>query len=440
MYRTDKLDWQRILVVVPPELLDAEQPTKSRLVKRAMRVAKQSEASVELFTVCHESSLEQRLFADDDEVKRSRQEIADNAAMALEEISLAFKAANLDAKTEALWHADSAGAILRKIATDSPDLVMAESHEHNYLLGVSANTDWTLVRNSTTPIWFVNSEVTDVTSAMTAIGSATADDEIVSTGDYEVFELADQITTLLGVPNTVVHAYQVPAGVRSYVGYAPYMGPVAGSLSVDQNVRREQRREAAVEHGRMLQKFADHFSLDADAIELVQGLPSDVLPMTAQKLGVELVIMGARNISRWQRATSAVAAEPVLANADCDVLFVKDAEGATVPELKEEPQEGVAEFDIEAAVLNPEGVFGEPAKVVEAEQLTIKMQRRLLSMWRQDIVAEQVAVTEGGPAAQTTDPDRLGEIDDLLKALEHTERSGGASVTELLGRSRVLVA
>lgn len=437
MNSTAKLNWQRILVVVPPDTLNAETPVKSPLIDRAIRVATQAGADVELFTVCHEESLEQKLFAGDTEVERRRQELADTAATRLDEIGLAFKSANLTVKTEALWHADSAEAILHKVATAGPDLVMAESQEHNYILGVSGNTDWTLVRNSSSPVWFVSPKVAAMSSAMTAIGSSAADDEIIASHDYHVFEVANKLTTALEMPNTVVHAYQVPVGVRSYVGYAPYMGPMTAYPAADKTVQSERRREAAIEHGRMVRKFADHFDLDADAIELVQGLPSDVLPSTAQKLGVELVIMGARNISRWQRVTSAVAAEPMLAEAECDVLFVKDPTDAEVPKLEEQPVEGAAEFDVEAAILDPRRVFGEPAKVLESERLSAAMKERLLNLWRQDVVAEQVAVNEGIPATPQAEPDEIRELDKLLEKLDR-RGDGGRDVAELLARSRAM--
>ncbi|MEE4185538.1 MAG: universal stress protein [Gammaproteobacteria bacterium] len=438
MNSTAKLNWQRILVVIPPERLDAKRPADSPLIERALRVARQAAAGVELFTVCHENSLEQKLFAGDAEVEQRRQELADTAVTRLDEIGLAFKSAGLSVKTEALWHADATDAILHKVATAAPDLVMAESQEHNYILGISANTDWTLVRHSSSPVWFVSPKVAAMSSAMTAIGSSDADDEIVAAHDYHVFEVADQLTKALEMPNTVVHAYQVPVGVRSYVGYAPYMGPMTAYPAADKSRQSERRREAAIEHGRMVRKFADHFDLDADDIELVQGLPADVLPSTARKLGVELVIMGARNLSRWQRVTQAVAAEPVLAEAECDVLFVKDPTGAEVPKLQEQPVEGAAEFDVEAAVLDPRRVFGTPAKILEADHLSAAMQKRLLTLWRQDIVAEQAAVNEGIPAVGRSEPDGIRELDALLEKLEQ-RRDDDQSVAELLARSRAMV-
>jgi len=99
--------------------------------------------------------------------------------------------------------------------------------------------------------------------------------------------------------------------------------------------------------------------------------------------------------------------------------------------------EGAAEFDVEAAILDPRRVFGEPAKVLESERLSAAMKERLLNLWRQDVVAEQVAVNEGIPATPQAEPDEIRELDKLLEKLDR-RGDGGRDVAELLARSRAM--
>lgn len=434
-----KRQLRKLLVVIPPNTLQAENVPERSLLKRATLLAERSGATVELFTACHESSLQQGLFAADEDVERSRQERADKAATSLAELSLPFKSANLRVTTEAVWCADATATILRKIEDSNPDLVITESQRHAYILGISTNTDWDLVRSSPSPVWFVNPEVSAISAAITAIGSNTDSDKIISAHDYELFDAAQSVAATLDVPNKVVHAYQVPAGVKSYIGYAPYMGPMSAYSAPNPEIQRQQREMNAVEHGRLLQQFASHFDIDASSIELVQGLPAEVLPTTAEKLGAELIVMGARELSRWQRATEAVAAEPVLAVAECDILFMKSWDESAQGETDSELKRGRPEFNVESAVLDPQGVFDSPAAVMEADYLSARMRRRLLKIWRDDLVAQQTAVGEGGPAAEPVDANRIQEIDELLARLE-AQKSDDASVMDLLGRSRVMIA
>ena len=85
----------------------------------------------------------------------------------------------------------------------------------------------------------------------------------------------------------------------------------------------DRHLEISIEHGRIIRAFAAFFNLDTDDVRLVDGEAATVLPDMARSLDAGLVVMHARSLGRWERVFSAVSAEPVLAQAHCDVLFVK---------------------------------------------------------------------------------------------------------------------
>ncbi|MEJ2384773.1 MAG: universal stress protein [Xanthomonadales bacterium] len=409
----------RILVVVDPGGVVPTRPEQSALLRRASRVARATGASIELFYPCHDPSLELTLFANREEVSREKERVANRAATQLAELALGMTGEGLDVTHEVRWDHPVGDAILRKIDDSEPDLVMKRSRGPDFIVGLSQNTDWELIRNAPAHIWFVRDEDELTGTVLTAVGGTAVDEGIITESDYRVFRIGNLVADCLDVNNRPVHCYQVPR-VDAYATYAPF---IAGASNVVAQTQPWQ--DLAELHGEAISRFAEQFDLDAEQIILSRGEPGGALPKQAQAHNAGLLVMGARNLSRWERVFSPVAAEPVLAETPCDLLIVKEPEAVAVPQAERQPTTGEPDIDVEMAVVHPEKAFRTPLAVAQADHLTGELRQRILDVWELDIEAQLREEDEGGPVRST----RAG----VLKEISAARREIDASLTRRAG-------
>ena len=200
-----KLD--RVLVVLSPDLIKPTSPQESSLLKRAVELAQNTGCELELFHVCHEPSLDQKLFASDEDVAAARREIADQDATLLSELMVRLNAQDVTLKCDVVWHDSRTDAILRKIAVSRPDLVIKQSREHSYAIGLLDNTDWDLVRQSPVNVWFVSDRQPAIDNMVAAVGTVSGEQDIISAPDYAVFQTAKMLASAFESEIYPVHAY-----------------------------------------------------------------------------------------------------------------------------------------------------------------------------------------------------------------------------------------
>jgi universal stress protein E len=94
--------------------------------------------------------------------------------------------------------------------------------------------------------------------------------------------------------------------------------PVMTGMSADEIVETERQRVAE-----MLGQVVGQHDLPAQRIHLEQGSAMDVLPRVVERLGADVLVMGAVSRSRLQELFVGSTAERVLDRIACDVLVVK---------------------------------------------------------------------------------------------------------------------
>jgi nucleotide-binding universal stress UspA family protein len=377
---------KHVLVVISPDLVKPGAPKESALVRRAIALAKATGCELEFLHVSHDSSLMPGSFSDnDDDVAREFVKRVDEDATLMAELVEQLRTEGIKISHDTRWDSPRTEAILRKIDEAHPDIVMKESRAHNYVMGLIVNTDWDLIRKSPAHLWFVTEQNEDnIISLVTAIGDTT-NKEILSGPDYEVFSMANLIAKSFDATNTPVHAYQAPTGLENYAISATEYGGLTYPTEIGISSTEEMRHEIARRHGRAIEAFADHFDIEASLVRVAEGTPNDVLATVAADVNANLAVVGARNLSRWERWSKSVTAEPLLADAPCDILFIKDASSAPTPKVKGPLLKGEAVYDLEKAILDPEREFGSPKSLAEANILSPTLRHRILENWRLDI-------------------------------------------------------
>lgn len=146
----------RILVVMGTTLLPPEESAHSPLLAHAAMLAQANGCELELFHLCSDASLKKRILDSDQALDAERQKIADISATHLAEIAIQIKLKDkrIEVTQDVRWDQPRTDAIMRKIDQSEPDLVMKESEDKGYIMGMVRNTDWELMRSSPVPVWF----------------------------------------------------------------------------------------------------------------------------------------------------------------------------------------------------------------------------------------------------------------------------------------------
>lgn len=410
---------ERALVVLSPDLVKPEAPLESALLRRATDFAKRSGCELELFHVCYDVSLDYQLFPSEAALQQKREILTDRDATLLGEIAARLRDEQIEVTHEVRWDHPRTDAILRKIAQSKPDIVLKQAREHSFLFGIRSNTDWDLARRSPIDLWFVAEDTAGIERIVTAIGNpivAAGEDE--AGVDRQILETANNLAGIYDATIYPVNAYQVPAVGRFIAGVDGVVAPTGAMTGV-----QETREEMIERHTRAIRDLARDFDRAKDHIHVHEGHPTKVITDVAESVDAGMIVMGASTIGRLERLVTPVTVEPVMAEASCDILVVRERDGASMPDSVTEPFYGRPRYDVEHAITDPEGTFESPQDVVQLDEISIDLRRRILQAWEYDIRASMAEENEGGPA-RGIDLNALEEIEAARQLL--AGRAGGA--------------
>lgn len=401
---TDHVDQSRIdhlLVVIDEQTLMADEPRHTPLLARTANVASTMRCRVTLYAPCADGALvealqqvEQQAEQQADDRAHGQQTVVDLVATRLAELASWLESNGISVHAKALWEPLEADVLMDRIRELEPDLVMKSGGEQRFLFGLMTHTDWELLRNAPIPIWYVtgSGDKSLIRNVLTAIGDSEHPQDVIGAHDYDVCALANLIAAESSARNTLVHAYPVPLAIPPGATFAPGV-----DVLPPEPVPSEPRAEAAKKHTEVIEAFARYFQLDPNDIVVRPGRLSDMIPDVTGSTAADLIVMGARNLNRWQRLLRSVNAEAVLAEAPCDILIVPRVEGRGAAGSSAPAVSGTPQLDLEAAVVNPGAVFSTPNTLALHPALSPALRRRLLDIWESDVRAEMVEEEEGGP-------------------------------------------
>lgn len=411
---------KKALVVLSPDSIKPEEAMRSALLKRAAGLAKNGGCELELFHVCYDGELQNELFSSAEELVEKQEMLTDRAATRVAEIAARLKDESVGARHEVRWDSPRADAILRKIAQANPDIVMKQAGEHSFVLGITSNTDWELARRSPAPVWLVHDKTDDIARIVAAVGNQPVDmDDITSAADYDIFRTAQLVGDIFEAEIHPVNAYQVPTAKPIAAGAAGTMAP-----AIVTETQQDTRSQIVKRHSANVRSFAQYFQIPTDRVHICEGHPTTVIPDVAKAIDADMIVMGSNNISRLERVIGPVTVEPVIAEADCDVLIVRERDLADVPDATENPRYGVPKYDLERAITAPDSTFDSPQEVARLSDVSFELRQRILQAWEYDIRAEMAAENEGGPVKEI-DVDALDDIYAAKSLLDMQKRKSG---------------
>lgn len=305
---------RRILAILDPTVV--AQPA----LDKATRLARATGAELALYACDPDPSRLQTLPLEAQHEARTRLLAARRAWLA----GLAAPLANtgLHVTFEAACHSPLYEGILDRIVASGADLVVKDTHRHSWpRRALFTHTDWHLIRASGTPLLLVRpdpwSELPLVLAAIDPGHAADRSDEL----DRQLLAWSVSLSRALGGRAGALNVYLPPTLVASYAA-AGAPGWVAPPVSTDALVYEEEA------HRTSLLRLTGPAGIAPTDVHMPLGTPTR-LPDEADRLGADVVAMGAVSRGALKRMLIGSTAEDVLDRMPCDVLVVKPPDFAT---------------------------------------------------------------------------------------------------------------
>ncbi|MDH3748614.1 MAG: universal stress protein [Gammaproteobacteria bacterium] len=299
----------KILAVIDPTV--EEQPA----MHRAAWLAKRCGASLELLVCYYNEYLSGDRLFDSPSLEKARAEIMGGQSKHLEDIAEPIRDDGIVVTTSAIWDHPLFEGIVRHAIEISADIVFKDTHHHSAVArALLTNTDWNLIRTCPVPLWLVKpTEMSEEPAFVAAIDPLNQHDKPAALDD-EILQLGKTLADNVGGSLHAFHSYDPRIAVATATANA-YI-PV--SLPFD-----EIEQQMHDDHKKRFVEITSFHGVDDDKAHLVAGMTHEELPIVAEKIHADVVIMGAVARNRWKRLFIGATAERTLERLPCDLLIVK---------------------------------------------------------------------------------------------------------------------
>jgi universal stress protein E len=282
---------------------------------RAAWLAKQAGAELELLVCYYNEYLSGDRLFDSPSLEKARTEVIGNQEKHLEALAEPLRKNGIVVTTTAQWDHPLYEGIVRHAITSKADIVFKDTHHHSAVArALLTNTDWNLIRTCPKPLWLVKShDLAEAPVIVAAIDPMNQHDKPAALDD-EILQLSKLLGTTVNGDVHAFHSYDPRIAVATATANA-YI-PV--SLPFD-----EIEQQMHEDHQKRFNEITSFHGLEDNHAHLVAGLTHEELPLIAQNLKADVVVMGAVARNRWKRLFTGATAERTLEHLPCDLLIIK---------------------------------------------------------------------------------------------------------------------
>ncbi|MDO6527238.1 universal stress protein UspE [Motilimonas sp. 1_MG-2023] len=297
--------FRNILVVIDPT-----KEEQAALSRAAYICQKEENAKLKLFLSVYDFSFEMTTMLSLEEREAMRSSVIAQQMDWLEELAAPYRNQGLLIDTKVIWHNRPFESIIQETLDFGHDLVVKATHHHPKLQSVIFTpTDWHLLRKCPEPLLLVKKHDWPENGTILAAINATAeDDEHLALNDKITNEALD-VAKMINAHVSVVNAY--PSTPMNIALELPDFNPV------------EYRDAIKERHQQMLQKHGEKHSIPLDRQHVIEGLAEDVIPLIAEELDAELVVLGTVGRTGLSAALIGNTAEHLIDSLNCDLLALK---------------------------------------------------------------------------------------------------------------------
>jgi universal stress protein E len=285
----------KILVIIEPE-----QDIQLALDK-AVRLARESGAALELLICDHNPYLEDGYYFDPLQARQLREEHVANHRQLLEEMATVIRAQGFTVSVDALWGNPPYKRIIDKVLSSKPDLLVQSSRHHEKISRLLlSHQDWQLLRYCPCPLLLVKDKPWPAHPVfVVAVDPTHVNDKPA--------ELDNQLTaagqTFAELTEGALHIF-----------HSCYQPPVSGLYPVKVDLDLYKQKTAEI---------LSNFSLSDEQLHIEQDEVKKSLPALLKRLDASVLVMGAVSRSALDRFLVGSTAERLLDKVGQDVLVLK---------------------------------------------------------------------------------------------------------------------
>lgn len=297
------INYNHLLAVIEPDR--EAQPALSR----AIELAEKTSADITAFMVIYDFSYEMTTMLSADERDAMRDAvIKDRQAWLEDELNRYSDAVTISVVVQ--WHNRAYESIIRYAVHHHCDIVVKATKPHDDLTSVIFTpTDWHLLRKCPTPVLLVKDhDWPDDGNIIAAVNVGTEDKEHAQLNEKLTVIAQDYAELLSGNVNLVNCYPSTPLNIAIEV---PEFDPTSYNNSVKNH------------HLEEIERHSQRYGISLDNCHVKEGLPEKVIPLIADEIDAELVIIGTVGRVGLSAALIGNTAEHVIDSMKCDVLAIK---------------------------------------------------------------------------------------------------------------------
>jgi universal stress protein E len=300
---------RKILCLIDPT--SSQQPAMNKAAWLASAIGAEIELFVCLYGETHVGDQQ----IDSIGLQEVRKQISEPIRQRLEEYALTLRQRNLQVTVSLDFDRPLYEGIVRHAQACDADVVFKDTHHHTAInRALMTNTDWNLIRQCPIPLWLVRSTTVPQLGVIVAAIDPMHHHDKPAALDDRILLMGQSLAKSTGAELHAFHSYN-PALALADANANAYL-PV--SLPYD-----EIKKDMRAKHGARFSEIVDFHEIANNRRHLLSGQTSEELPILADKLGADLVIMGAVARSRWQHLFIGATAERILEDLPCDLLIIK---------------------------------------------------------------------------------------------------------------------
>jgi len=283
------------------------------LLDKAILLAKQHSAVIELFNCCYNRGITQGYMFDKAAEQKAEHAYIRQTEAKLEALSERVEAAGVKVSFDVCWERHQVEGVMRKVLRFEPDLLIHGVQSHrgigHYLF---APIDWLIARKSPVPVLFVKQKPwKDILRIAACVDPFHQGDEHGEV-DKVILKKAQTFITDNLSEQRVLHCFNT---LPHEAIFDEHM--VTDYAALQERVEKEHVKRC----NRLLAEFG--LSVDSELVDIIKGEAESVISQYAEQKGIDVLVMGAVARGMFDRLLLGSTMEKVVDDVDCDVLIVK---------------------------------------------------------------------------------------------------------------------
>lgn len=294
---------KKILVVID------EKHNRQPALKRAVWLAKQSSASLEVLLVDYDSSFDSFL-SFSKEKKTNKASYLANKKKWLDNLIQPIKEQGLSINTTVRWNKVYYKEILNFADEIKPDIVFKSAYSENMIKCLFiTNSSWQLIRNCSYPLWLVQHSDWENNNISVALDPLHTSDKPAHL-DNELIAISQVLSKILHIPTNYLHSYAAMPKPQLFGG--------ENSEAYNQYFKGFVKEHTEAFEG-LLNRYPE---IPKKNQFLLEGFAEEVIPNFIRQHNISLMIMGAVARGNLDNLLIGHTAERVLESIECDLLVI----------------------------------------------------------------------------------------------------------------------